>query len=68
MCFAASLVYILLSSIAVTTFASIHIYDHEPFQEVGNAYLLAGGSEAIVAEASTASQGSSIHDGRSYIR
>eukprot|EP00256_Glycine_max_P068801 XP_025983396.1 uncharacterized protein C26H5.07c [Glycine max] len=47
-----------------TTFASIHIYDHEPFRELGNSYLLAGGSEGIVA-----SQANSIHDdGRSYIR
>ncbi|XP_027367589.1 transmembrane protein 87A [Abrus precatorius] len=60
--FAASLLYI-LSSLAFTTFASIHIYDHEPFKEVGNAYLLAGGSEGIVA-----SQDNSIHGGRSYIR
>ncbi|KAK7328243.1 hypothetical protein VNO77_22346 [Canavalia gladiata] len=67
MLFAASLVYI-LSSLAVSTFASIHIYDHEPFKEVGNAYLLAGGSEGIVAPLTTASQANSIHDGRSYIR
>lgn len=40
---------LLLSSFALTSFASIHVYDHEPFREVGNAYLLAGGSEGIVA-------------------
>lgn len=60
-------IYVLLSSIAVTTtFASIHIYDHEPFTEVGNAYLLAGGSEGIVAAA--ASQTNSVDDATSYIR
>ncbi|KDP38899.1 hypothetical protein JCGZ_05056 [Jatropha curcas] len=42
--------------------ASIHIYDKEKFNEVGNAYLLAGGSEGIVASDSSAS------NGRSYIR
>ncbi|KAK7302455.1 hypothetical protein RJT34_13345 [Clitoria ternatea] len=59
-----SLLY-LLSSLALTTFASIHIYHHEPFQEVGNAYLLTGGSEGIVASPPAAS---THDDGRSYIR
>jgi len=30
--------------------ASIHTYDREPFREVGNAFLLSGGSEGIVAD------------------
>lgn len=29
--------------------ASIHLYDHLVFREVGNSYLLSGGSEGIVA-------------------
>ena len=40
--------------------ASIHVYDKEVFAEVGNAYLLSGGSEGIVASSSST--------GRSYIR
>ncbi|XP_004485515.1 uncharacterized protein [Cicer arietinum] len=70
MLFASSLLILLLilSSILFTSFASIHIYDHEPFQEIGNAYLLSGGSEGIAASLATASNVHSIHDGRSYIR
>jgi hypothetical protein len=30
--------------------ASIHTYDREPFREVGNAFLLSGGSEGIIAD------------------
>ncbi|XP_052194658.1 uncharacterized protein LOC127802712 [Diospyros lotus] len=53
--------------------ASIHVYDGDQFREVGNAYLLSGGSEGIVAsrtETPLADNAihSSIHDGRSYIR
>ncbi|XP_065871095.1 uncharacterized protein [Euphorbia lathyris] len=48
-----------LSSTVQLTNASIHIYDKQSFNEVGNAYLLSGGSEGIVASAS---------NGRSYIR
>ncbi|XP_072973938.1 uncharacterized protein [Typha angustifolia] len=33
----------------VSVDASIHTYDLEPFKEVGNAFLLSGGSEGIVA-------------------
>ncbi|XP_050210956.1 uncharacterized protein LOC126661184 [Mercurialis annua] len=40
--------------------ASIHIYNKEVFNEVGNAYLLSGGSEGIVA--------SQFSTGRSFIR
>ncbi|XP_051180954.2 uncharacterized protein [Lolium perenne] len=32
--------------------ASIHTYGREPFREVGNAFLLSGGSEGIVADGS----------------
>ncbi|KAK9287251.1 hypothetical protein L1049_015664 [Liquidambar formosana] len=49
--------------------ASIHIYDTDSFREVGNSYLLSGGSEGIVAASSAHSSiRSSIHDGRSYIQ
>ncbi|KAJ7946652.1 Transmembrane protein like [Quillaja saponaria] len=67
-------VSLLLSSTVVTINASIHIYDKDPFREVGNAYLLSGGSEGIVASLTNASppdktpSPSSIHDGLSYIR
>ncbi|GAB2283499.1 hypothetical protein Dimus_018008 [Dionaea muscipula] len=58
---------------------SIHTYDREVLREVGNAYLLAGGSEGIVGSRdsapspfSTSSSASafrsSLHDGRSFIR
>ncbi|KAL6964356.1 hypothetical protein U1Q18_035411 [Sarracenia purpurea var. burkii] len=55
------------------TDASIHVYDRDPFREVGNAYLLSGGSEGIVASRTTTpltenAIHSSIHDGRSFIR
>ncbi|KAJ6804372.1 transmembrane protein 87B-like [Iris pallida] len=44
---------------------SIHTYNMEGFKEVGNAYLLSGGSEGIVApQPPLAAAG----DGRSYIR
>ncbi|XP_073034416.1 LOW QUALITY PROTEIN: uncharacterized protein [Primulina eburnea] len=43
--------------------ASIHIYDRDPFREVGNAYLLSGGSEGVAA-----SRVSTDQRGRSYIR
>ncbi|EEC68075.1 hypothetical protein OsI_35935 [Oryza sativa Indica Group] len=29
---------------------SIHTYDREPFREVGNAFLLSGGSEGVVVD------------------
>ncbi|GMQ01789.1 hypothetical protein CsSME_00048304 [Camellia sinensis var. sinensis] len=56
-----------------TTFASIHSYDTDQFREVGNAYLLSGGSEDIVASCTTIPLSNnqihfSIHDSRSYIR
>lgn len=55
--------------------ASIHTYDRQLFTEVGNAYLLAGGSEAILASRSSFSSPistrivpHSLHDGTSFIR
>ncbi|XP_058760967.1 uncharacterized protein LOC131634326 [Vicia villosa] len=59
---------IFISSILFTSFASIHIYNHEPFQDVGNAFLLSGGSEGIAASLTATTHPDSIHDGRSYIR
>ncbi|CAL2236240.1 unnamed protein product [Prunus armeniaca] len=46
---------LLLSLFANPTNASIHIYDNQTFREVGNAYLLSGGSEGIAASLSTGS-------------
>ncbi|KAM7482219.1 hypothetical protein LguiB_006802 [Lonicera macranthoides] len=49
--------------------ASIHIYGRDPFREVGNALLLSGGSEGILASRTTSrSIHSATDDGRSYIR
>ncbi|XP_047338519.1 transmembrane protein 87B-like [Impatiens glandulifera] len=50
--------------------ASIHFYDRDPFREVGNAYLVFGGSEGALASRTTSplTSASSVHDGRSYIR
>ncbi|KAI4296270.1 hypothetical protein L6164_036243 [Bauhinia variegata] len=67
-------VSILLSSIVVNINASIHSYDKETFKDVGNAYLLSGGSEGILASLTTTSRPEktasslSTRDGRSYIR
>ncbi|KAJ9174599.1 hypothetical protein P3X46_013234 [Hevea brasiliensis] len=54
--------FFFLSSTINLTNASIHIYDKESLNEVGNAYLLSGGSEGIFAS------DSSTPNGRSYIR
>ncbi|KAK9111583.1 hypothetical protein Scep_019102 [Stephania cephalantha] len=51
--------------------ASIHLYHLEPFQEVGNSYLLSAGSEGIAAAASRSSSSSknpAVRDGRAFIR
>ncbi|RWR78598.1 transmembrane protein 87B [Cinnamomum micranthum f. kanehirae] len=52
--------------------SSIHIHDREPFKELGNSYLLSGGSEGIVAQssidASHRNLGSSVGDASSFIR
>ncbi|XP_054800638.1 uncharacterized protein LOC129304841 isoform X1 [Prosopis cineraria] len=61
--------FFLLFCIFITTDASIHFYDKEPFREIGNAYLLAGGNEGILASlTATSLSDMRIHDGRSYIR
>ncbi|KAL3814467.1 hypothetical protein ACJIZ3_015735 [Penstemon smallii] len=56
------LLLILLSTVGSAQ-ASIHIYNRDQFREVGNAYLLSGGSEGIAASPVTTD-----HHGRSYIR
>ncbi|KAG1334672.1 transmembrane protein 87B [Cocos nucifera] len=69
----ALLSFLLLFAAALTDLrrveGSIHTYDHERFKEVGNAFLLSGGSEGIVASDPAAAKSSpGIDDGRSYIR
>ncbi|KAK3001590.1 hypothetical protein RJ639_022441 [Escallonia herrerae] len=64
---------LLLSSNIESANASIHVYDRDPFREVGNAYLLSGGSEGIAASLATPPPRkrafhSATHDGLSYIR
>lgn len=58
--------------LAVTIQASIHFYDRETYKEVGNAFLLSGGSEGIVAprfiRLIQGDIGWAMHDGRSFIR
>jgi hypothetical protein len=71
-CFLVILVTLLVSSIGSVK-ASIHIYDGDQFREVGNAYLLSGGSEGIAASQNTSPLPKHvadyrIDDGRSYIR
>ncbi|KAF6147946.1 hypothetical protein GIB67_001521 [Kingdonia uniflora] len=63
------LLLISLSSIRVAE-ASIHVYNLETFEEIGNSYLLSGGSEGIVSSSSNSGEsvGSGIHNGLSFIR
>ncbi|KAJ4966651.1 hypothetical protein NE237_018500 [Protea cynaroides] len=70
-----SVIAVIVLLAAVTAIeASIHLYDAEIFKEVGNAYLLSGGSEGIVASRvalpASAEQHDKlgIHGGLSYIR
>ncbi|GMI70570.1 hypothetical protein like AT2G01070 [Hibiscus trionum] len=58
-------IFILLSTALTTINASIHIYQNQLFNEVGNAYLLPGGSEGLAASLSSHN---SVSDGRSFIR
>ncbi|KAJ0976048.1 hypothetical protein J5N97_018013 [Dioscorea zingiberensis] len=53
-----------------STEGSIHTYDLETFKEVGNAFLLSGGSEGIVASrvSSDSHDPSDTRDGRSFIK
>ncbi|CAA7395713.1 unnamed protein product [Spirodela intermedia] len=52
--------------------ASVHVYSGDTFREVGNAYLLAGGSEGIAASRVGSSGDNSVapgvRDGRAFIR
>ncbi|XP_022748582.1 transmembrane protein 87B-like [Durio zibethinus] len=59
------LIFVLLSTSLTTINASIHIYQKQLFNEVGNAYLLPGGSEGLTASLSSYK---SATDGRSFIR
>ncbi|KAL9258410.1 Transmembrane protein 87A-like protein [Drosera capensis] len=71
-------ILILSLSIASISFsrASIHTYDHEVLIDVGNSFLLAAGSEGIVASRSSSNANldeesvarPSLHDGHSFIR
>ncbi|OMO92067.1 Transmembrane receptor, eukaryota [Corchorus olitorius] len=58
-------IFLLLSTALATINASIHIYQNQLFNEVGNAYLLSGGSEGLAASISS---DNSATDGRSFIR
>ncbi|KAL5714500.1 hypothetical protein ACHQM5_016451 [Ranunculus cassubicifolius] len=65
--FPAIVTIILLSSTFIES--SIHFYDRDTFRELGNSYLLSGGSEGIVATTSPEKTiGSDVHNGRSFIR
>ncbi|KAG6414883.1 hypothetical protein SASPL_122258 [Salvia splendens] len=57
-CRAAILKFFVFFVLISFTEASIHIYDRDPFREVGTAYLLSGGSEGVAA----------AQRARSYIR
>ncbi|KAK8626654.1 hypothetical protein V6N13_134288 [Hibiscus sabdariffa] len=59
------LIFLILSTRLTSIDASIHIYKKQLFNEVGNAYLLPGGSEGL--DASLSSDNSAT-DGRSFIR
>ncbi|KAK8567873.1 hypothetical protein V6N13_105820 [Hibiscus sabdariffa] len=58
-------IFLLLSTALTAANASIHIYRNQLFNEVGNAYLLPGGSEGLAASLSSEK---SVSDGRSFIR
>ncbi|KAG6536752.1 hypothetical protein ZIOFF_001820 [Zingiber officinale] len=61
-------VLLVAAEVTLGTEASIHAYDLEPFREVGNALLLSGGSEGIVASRLDALGPLRIGDGRAYIK
>ncbi|KAL8234567.1 hypothetical protein R6Q59_020667 [Mikania micrantha] len=68
-----SLSLVLLLFAIASTDASIHVYDRDPFREVGNAYLVSGGSEGLAASRVTTplprhSFSVTADDGRSYVR
>lgn len=62
----------LLFSLFTSVESSIHIYDRDPFREVGNAYLVSGGSEGIASSRFIPPPRrpfpTTAHDGLSYIR
>ncbi|KAJ8647296.1 hypothetical protein MRB53_000319 [Persea americana] len=64
--------FIFLLTFSPSAESSIHICDREPFKELGNSYLLSGGSEGIVAQSSIGAShrnvGSSVGDASSFIR
>ncbi|XVE94024.1 hypothetical protein REPUB_Repub01dG0244600 [Reevesia pubescens] len=59
------LIFLLLSTALTTSNASIHIYQKQLFNEVGNAYLLPGDSEGLAASLFS---DNSATDSRSFIR
>ncbi|XP_034702573.1 transmembrane protein 87B [Vitis riparia] len=59
------LLLLLLLTFVSSINASIHLYDHQGFREVGNSYLLSGGSEGIVA---SFTPGTAISHAHSFIR
>ncbi|KAG9455432.1 hypothetical protein H6P81_008336 [Aristolochia fimbriata] len=61
-----SLILLAVSFSSVKVDASLHFYNRETFREIGNSYLLAGGSEGIVAGSGNAQP--QIQDGRSFVR
>lgn len=61
--------FVLLLSLTVNlSNASIHFYDKEVFIDVGNAFLLSGGSEGLAASLSADSNTPSIRNGQSSIQ
>ncbi|XP_076893505.1 uncharacterized protein LOC143545507 [Bidens hawaiensis] len=67
-----SLSLLLLLLFIHSTDASVHVYDRDPFREVGNAYLVSGGSEGLAASRATTplphhSPSATANDGRSFI-
>ncbi|XP_022935976.1 transmembrane protein 87B-like [Cucurbita moschata] len=61
--------FVLLLSLTVNlSNASIHFYDKEVFVDVGNAFLLSGGSEGLQASLSADSDTPSIRNGQSSIQ
>lgn len=59
---------LLLSLTLNLTNASIHFYDKETFIDVGNAYLLSGGSEGLAASLPANSDAPSLRNGQSFIQ
>ncbi|KAK4377119.1 hypothetical protein RND71_003415 [Anisodus tanguticus] len=63
---------LLLLSLFRSVESSIHIYDRDPFREVGNAYLVSGGIEGVASSRFIPPPRrpfrSTAHDGLSYIR